>query len=567
MFRLTIIILAFTPLIFNAQNVVAGDASSEKTEKAAEAALKTRLATEETVKPKLIVGIVVDQMRNDFIYRYWNRYSNGGFRRLVNDGFYFKNNHYNYIPTYTGPGHSSIYTGATPRAHGIIANEWYVKKSNTHTYCVLDTSVRSVGSGNKNGLMSPKNQLSSTIGDELKMTSNKKAKVFAVALKDRSAVLPAGHAADGAFWFDEESGNFISSTWYMKELPEWVKKFNEKKLARQYLEGGWSTMNYPEGYTASISDDNNYEGVPNKKDKPVFPYYYKSYIEKNSFGIIRATPFGNSITKDIAIECIKNEQLGKDNITDLFSISFSSTDIIAHSYGPRSVEVEDTYLRLDKDIEEILNTLDKEVGKNNYVVFLTADHGGSDVPKHLIDNKIPAGYLYETKVKKDVQGYLQSVYGDSLILKDVSNEQLFLDEKRIVNAKLNKDEIEEAIAKFLLTINGIAEAYPSKIVKYEGFPINDYRNLLQNGYNHTLSGNICYLMNPAWMDYAEKGTTHGAAYNYDTHVPLLFYGKGIKKGFSFSYTTITQIAPTVCELIQINQPNATTSLPLNDFFK
>ncbi|MGZ3919912.1 MAG: alkaline phosphatase PafA [Bacteroidia bacterium] len=536
-------------------------------ERDAEVTMKQRLAEENADKPKLVVGIVVDQMRNDYIYRYWNRYSNGGFRRLVNDGFYFKNNHFNYIPTYTGPGHSSIYTGTTPRAHGIIANDWYDKKTNSTMYCVQDAGVKSIGTANKSGMMSPKNQISSTIGDELKMTSNKKGKVIGIALKDRSAILPAGHAADAAYWYDEETGNFITSSWYMNELPQWLKDFNAKQLPKKYLEGGWNTMTYPEGYTSSIADDNNYESVPNKKDKPTFPYSYKSFIEKNNFGIIRATPFGNSITKDLTLDCIKNEQLGKDNVTDLFCISFSSTDIIAHSYGPRSVEVEDTYLRLDKDLEEILNYLDKEVGKNNYVVFLTADHGGADVPKHLMDNKIPAGYLWDAKIKKDIQNYFLSAYGDSLILINVSNEQVFLDEKKMAGMKLDRDEVEDNLSKFLLSITGIAEAYPSKVVKYESFEKNDYRALLQNGYNHTMSGNVCFIFRPGWMDYAEKGTTHGAAYNYDTHVPLLFYGKGIKKGTSFNYTTITQIAPTVCELLQINQPNATQAEPLNGFFK
>lgn len=563
-FSISILSLFLTFSIFSQNN---SSNANYKKEVAAENLAKQRLAEEAAARPKLVVGIVVDQMRNDFIYRYWNRYSNGGFRRLVNDGFYFKNNHFNYIPTYTGPGHSSIYTGATPRAHGIIANDWYDKKTNSKMYCVYDADVKTIGSENKSGMMSPKNQISSTIGDELKISTNKNGKVFAVSLKDRSAILPAGHAADGAYWFDEESGNFISSSWYINDLPEWVKTFNAKQLPKKYLEEGWSTMAYPEGYTASIADYNNYESVPNKKDKPTFPYSYKTYLEKNSFGIIRSTPFGNSVTKDLAIECIKNEQLGKDNVTDLFSISFSSTDIITHAYGPRSVEVEDTYLRLDKDIEELLNTLDKEVGKGNYVVFLTADHGGADVPNHLKDTKIPAGYLWEAKVKKDVQVYLQTLFGDSTLLKNASNEQIFLDENKMSSMKLNKEDVEEGIAKFLLTITGIAEAYPSKIIKYGSFEKNDFKALLQNGYNHTMSGNVAYIYRPAWMDYAEKGTTHGSAYNYDTHVPLLFYGKGIKKGSSFNYTSITQIAPTICELIQVNQPNATTSEPLNNFFK
>lgn len=527
---------------------------------------QTKPATKES-KPKLIVGIVVDQMRNDYIYRYWNRYGNGGFKRLVNDGYYFKNAHYNYIPTFTGPGHCSIYTGTTPRTHGIIANEWYVKTNGKKMYCVDDSTVKAIGTITKEGLMSPKNQLSSTIGDELKMSTNKKAKVFGVALKDRSSILPAGHAADGAFWFDESTGDFITSSWYISDLPEWLKKFNEKKLPKKYLENGWTTLYYPESYTASISDDNNYEMIPNKQDKPTFPYFYKSFLEKNNVGIIRATPFGNSITKDLAIECLKSEQLGKDAITDLFCISFSSTDIVAHAYGPRSVEVEDVYLRLDKDLEELLNTLDKEVGKDNYVVFLTADHGGADVPSHLKDTKIPAGYLKEDKLAKDVKKYFQTNYSDTDLLANISNEQVFLNEKKIEELKLNKDEIEQKLSSYLVTITGIAEAYPSKFLKYNSFENNDYKALLQNGYNHKLSGNVCFIFNPAWMDFADKGTTHGAGYNYDTHVPVLFYGNGIKKGNSFNYITITQIAPTICELLQINQPNGCVSNPLNDFFK
>ncbi len=518
-------------------------------------------------KPKLVVGIVVDQMRNDYIYRYWNRYSNGGFKRLVNEGYHFKNAHYNYIPTYTGPGHCSIYTGATPRVHGIIANEFFNRKSGVDVYCCEDTSVRTIGSPSKNGLMSPRRQLSSTIGDELIMSSNHRSKVFAVALKDRSSILPAGHAADAAFWFDDSTGNFISSSWYVKTLPKWLVDFNSKNTAKAYLEKGWSTLYPIESYSSSIADDNSYEVSPNKKEKAVFPYDYKSQIEKNKYSIIKATPYGNTLTKDLAIACLKNEQLGKDDETDLFSVSFSSPDIVAHSYGPRSIEVEDIYLRLDKDIEELLNELDKEVGKNNYTVFLTADHGGADVPNHLLDNKIPAGYLKDKKLTKKIKTYFEHTYCDTLLFTYVTNEQVYLNNKRIEEEKLNLDEIEKKLADFLITVHGIAEAYPSKVLKNESFDKNDYRTLLQNGYNHKLSGNVCFIYNPAWMDYTEKGTTHGAGYNYDTHVPVIFYGNGIKKGETFSYITITQIAPTICELLKINQPNSTIAEPLNNYFK
>ena len=520
-----------------------------------------------SVKPKLVVGIVVDQMRNDYIYRYWDRFGEGGFKRLINDGFYFKNAHYNYIPTYTGPGHSSIYTGTTPRTHAVIANDWHIKSSAISNYCVSDTGVKSIGCTNKNGKMSPKNQLSSTIGDELKISTNQIGKVFSIALKDRSSILPAGHAANAAFWYDEITGNFISSSWYIKELPSWVNAFNNKNFPKVYLTKGWQTLYPISSYSNSLADNNNYEASPIKKEAITFPYNYKDFIEKNDFSIIKSNPYGNTITKDLAISCLINESLGKDNIPDLLCISFSSPDYIGHYYGPRSIEAEDIYLRLDKDIEDLLNTLDEQVGKNNYTIFLTADHGGADVPNHLIDSKIPAGYIKEKYLVSEIKKFFQSSFGDSSIFENNSNEQIFLNTRKINQLNLKTAEVESKLADFLITINGISEAFTSSTLKTQSFYKNDYASLLQNGYNHKLSGNVCYIYNPAWMDYSEKGTTHGAGYNYDTHVPIIFYGNGIKKGNYFQYVSITQIAPTICELLQINQTNGCISDPLNEFFK
>ncbi len=517
-------------------------------------------------KPKLIVGIVVDQMRNDFIYRYWDRYSEGGFKRIISNGYYFKNAHYNYIPTYTAPGHCSIYTGATPKTHGIIANEWFDKKTKTEIYCVYDSLTKPIGTQHKNGQMSPKNQLSSTIGDELRLSSNKKSKVYGVALKDRSSILPAGHAANAAFWFDESTGNFVSSSWYINELPTWLKQFNDLKKSEKYLSTGWNTLYPIQTYSNSIEDNNNYESIPNKQKEPVFPYNYTAYLKKNKYGIIKATPFGNSLTKDIALECIKNESLGKDEFCDLISISFSSTDILTHAYGPRSVEVEDVYLRLDNTLEEILNFLDKEVGKENYTLFLTADHGGADVPNHLKDNKIPAGYIKDKQLVKLLKNYLQINFNDSTLLQNVSNEQVFLNEEKINSLKLNKTELEKNICEFLISQPGISEAYPSDVIKYQSFNSDDYKKLIQNGYKHTISGNVAILLEPAWMDFSEKGTTHGSAYNYDTHIPIVFYGSGIKQGECYQHVNITQIAPTISEILEINQPNGCVSQPLNDKF-
>lgn len=517
-------------------------------------------------KPKLVVGIVVDQMRHDYIYRYWDRYGSGGFKRLIQKGYFYKNTQYNYVPTYTGPGHASIYTGSTPATHGIIANDWFLKNENKTIYCTEDKTVKTIGSESKAGLMSPKNMLTTTIGDELKLSNNQKSKVIAVSLKDRSSILPGGHSANAAYWFDGSCGKFITSTYYMNQLPDWLNHFNQLELAKKYLTQGWNTLYPLSSYTASISDDNHFEKAPNKKEKPIFPYEYKSQIENNDYDIIRATPYGNTLIKDLAISCLKNEGLGKGPETDLLCVSFSSTDYVGHSYGPRSVEIEDVYLRLDKDLEALLNSLDSIVGKNNYLLFLTADHGACDVPNYLIEQKIPAGYIKSSEIEKMTKEFCVSKFGDSLIY-SISNQQVFLNEKKITSLKLNKNDIEKQLADYLITIPGIAEAYPSEILKYQAYPEGWFKHLIQKGYNHVRSGNIAFSYNPAWMEYMEKGTTHGAAYSYDTHVPLIFYGLNIPAGQSVKKVSIVDIAPTLSMLLQISFPNGCNGKPLEEVIK
>jgi predicted AlkP superfamily pyrophosphatase or phosphodiesterase len=516
--------------------------------------------------PKLVVGIVIDQMRTDYIYRYWNRFGEGGFKRLVNEGFFCKNTHYNYVPTYTGPGHSSIYTGAAPSAHGIIANDWFSKETGKEMYCVSDAKAKPIGTTSKNGMMSPHNQLTTTLGDELKLFTNGKSKVFGVSLKDRSSVLPVGHAGNAAFWFDEETGNFVSSDWYVKELPTWLNNFNAKKLPKTYLEKGWNTLYGIETYTNSIADDNKYEKAPSKKEKPVFPYDYKAQIAANSWGILKASPWGNTITKDLSIECLKNEQLGKDDISDMLCISFSSTDYVGHAYGLRAVETEDVYLRLDKDLEELLKVLDAEVGQENYVLFLTADHGAADVAAYLKDLKIPAGYLKEKIMEKELKTFCAKQYGDSLI-SNMSNQQIFLNMPKLWSLKLSQDEVEKTLASKLIQMEGISEAYPSSALKFEGYKGDSFKSLIANGYNHKRSGNVAFSYLPGWLDIPETGTTHGSEFTYDTHVPLIFFGAGIKKGESVKNYYITEIAPTISILLNNPFPNGCTSKPIEEVCK
>lgn len=512
-------------------------------------------------KPKLVVGIVVDQMRYDYIYRYWDKFGNDGFRRLVNEGFFCRNTNYNYVPTYTGPGHTSVYTGTTPAVHGIIANDWYDKKTGKLVYCAEDNSVNGVGTTAVEGKRSPANNLTTTITDELRISSNMRSKVIGIALKDRSAIMPAGHVANAAYWFDGGTGSFISSTYYMKELPAWVQEFNKKELPKKYLSQTWNTLLPIDQYTESIADDNKYETILKGEEKPVFPHDLPKLMAANGgLGLIRGVPFGNSLTKDFAIEVIKNENMGKSAATDFLAVSFSSPDYVGHTWGPNSVEQEDDYLRLDKDLAELLKFLDEQLGKDNVLVFLTADHAAPEVPAYLSDLKVPSGYINEGKMNADLKAYLKQMYGDSLVL-SMSNQQVFLNHKVIEDKKLVLQQVEEDAAAFLQKMEGVSEVITAATMNTTSFTEGS-RYLMQKGYNAKRSGDVLINYMPAWVDYQRTGTTHGSPYSYDTHVPLIFYGWNIKQGSSAEQVYITDIAATLAMMLNIQFPNGCTGKPI-----
>lgn len=515
----------------------------------------------QTQKPKLVVGIVVDQMRYDYIYRYWNKFGTDGFKRLLNEGFFCKNTNYNYVPTYTAPGHASIYTGTTPAVHGIISNTWYNKITGKDQYCVWDNNVTSVGTTAQEGKQSPVNMLTTTITDELRISSNMKSKVIGIALKDRSAILPAGHTANAAYWYDGSIGSFITSSYYMKELPNWVQEFNKKESAKKYLSQVWNTILPIDQYTESLPDDNKYEFIAKGETKPVFPHNLPELMQANGgLNMIRSTPFGNSFTKDFAIETIKNENLGKTDATDFLAISFSSPDYIGHAYGPNSVEQEDDFLRLDKDLAELLKFLDTQLGKNNVLVFLTADHAAPEVPAYLKDLKIPAGYINEGETKALLKKHLNEVYGDTLVL-SFSNQQVFLNRKVIEDKKLVLQQVQDNAAVFLQNMANISEVITATALNNAQFTEGS-RHLMQMGFNAQRSGDVLVNYLPAYIDFSPTGTTHGSPYSYDTHVPLIFYGWNIKQGSSSEQVNITDIAPTLAMMLNIQFPNGCTGKPI-----
>ena len=513
--------------------------------------------------PKLIVGIVVDQMRYDYLTRFASKYGNGGFKRMMNEGFNCKNNHFNYIPTKTGPGHASVYTGTTPKYHGVISNYWYDKELKTSVYCAGDTTVQSVGTAEKSGQMSPHRMKTSTFADENRLFTQLRGKTIGISIKDRGAILPAGHAANAAFWFQGgKEGHWISSTFYMNSLPNWVNNFNASDNAESYFKV-WNTLYDIDTYVESGSDLNNFEGGFKGKETATFPYdlgVLKN--DNNGFDILKATAYGNSLTADFAIAALDGEQLGKDDMTDVLAVSFSSTDYVGHNFGVNSKEIEDTYLRLDKDLERLFNALDAKVGKGQYTVFLTADHGAIDVPSYLQTLKIPAGYLDNAQRKKKFQKFLMDTYATKDIVENISNNQIFLNREKIKALGLNLKEVQEAIVNEQIGYKHISKAYTAHTMGSTNFTTG-IETLLQKGFNQKRSGDVILVNDPAYISYSKTGSTHGSGLNYDTHVPLLFFGKGIKSGYTIKKTEITDIAPTMSALLGISFPNGAIGQPLD----
>ena len=341
-------------------------------------------------KPKLVIGLVIDQMRWDYLYRFNDLYGNDGFRRLLREGFSYENTMVPYTPTYTAPGHTCIYTGSVPSVHGIAGNTWFDRITNKNVYCTDDSSVNTVGSNSVAGKMSPANMWTTTITDELRLSNNFKSRVFGIAIKDRGAILPAGHSANAAYWFDASVGKWISSTHYMKELPGYVNKFNDGDIAGGYMKTTWNTLLAADKYVQSTVDNKIYESAIPGSQTVTFPHDL-SKIVNDKYESFKYTPFAAGFTLEFAKTVVDNEQLGKNGVTDFLAISISSTDYAGHMFGPNSIEIEDTYLRLDRDIAAFLQYLDGKFGKDNYLLFLSADHGVAHIPGFLKEHNIPGG--------------------------------------------------------------------------------------------------------------------------------------------------------------------------------
>ena len=532
---------------------------------AAEAQLKSPAKasnTQSVPRPKLVVGLVIDQMRWDYLYRYNQLYSAGGFRRLLNQGYSFENTLIPYTPTYTAAGHTCVYTGSVPAIHGIMGNNWFNKESNSYMYCTSDSTVTTVGSSTTAGRMSPENMWSNTVTDELRLSNNFQSKVIGISLKDRGAILPAGHSANAAYWYDDAVGKFITSSYYMKELPAWVNNFNEKDLPGSYMKKDWNTLYPMAKYVLSAQDSNAYEIPIPGEISPVFPHKL-SGITKGKFSSFKYTPHAVTYSFDFAKAAVDAEKLGAGTVTDFLALSISSTDYIGHNFGPNSIEVEDTYYRLDKDIADFLTYLDNKLGKGNYLFFLTADHGVAHVPAFLNEHKLPGGYFDDAPLIKELNSSLAATYGIDNIIQGALNYQLYLNTAEIEKKGKDLSAIKAIILKKLRAQPYIVNAFELDQLSNTTLPPTQ-KQMMANGYNPVRGGDIMYTVKPGFFDGGARGTTHGLWNPYDAHIPNVWFGWNVKPGKSNRETYMTDIAPTVAAFLKIQAPNGNVGKPLEE---
>lgn len=503
-------------------------------------------------RPKLVVGLVVDQMRWDYLYRYYDRYSEQGFRRLLKEGFSCENTMIPYTPTITACGHACVYTGSIPAIHGVIGNAWYSRTTRKSVYCTEDSAAYAVGGSDAAGRMSPKNMLTTAITDELKLATNMRSKVVGIAIKDRGAILPAGHTANGAYWYDGVTGNFMTSTFYMNALPAWAQAFNAQQLPAKYLSQPWNTLYPIHTYTQSTVDDKPYEGRFKGKQNSAFPHDLPA-MKGSSFGLLSSTPFGNTFTLDFAKAALEGENMGRGPVTDFLAVSLSSTDYVGHQHGPNSIEIEDTYLRLDKDLADFFQYLDKKVGKGQWLFFITADHGVAHVPGFMLENRMPAGLWDDVQMVKSLNAKVKLAFDINDPVISLYNYQLMLDNEML--AKTGKaEEVKQFIIQESLKTPGIANAFDLGKIGMINLP-EPLRSMMINGYNVQRSGDIMLVLQPGWLDGGNTGTTHGLWNPYDAHIPLVWMGWGIRPGKTNRTTYMTDIAPTLAAKLRIQMPN------------
>jgi predicted AlkP superfamily pyrophosphatase or phosphodiesterase len=504
-------------------------------------------------RPRLVVGLVIDQMRWDFLHRYSSNYQAGGFKRLMREGFSCDNTMISHIPTYTAVGHAGIYTGTYPSIHGIVGNDWYDYQTGKNVYCTEDSAVHAVGGSASAGGMSPRKLLTTAITDELRLSSNFKSKIIGISLKDRGAILPAGQSANAAYWYDDSTGTMMSSDYYMKVLPDWVKQFNQQARPDSYMKDGWRTLLPAGDEENSTADDMPFEASMPGAKTHTFPYTF-NLDSSNKYKVFKTTPMSMAYSFDFAKKTIEAVAMGKGKGTDFLALSISTTDYIGHTFGPNSLENEDAYLRLDQYLADFLLYLDNEIGQGNYLLFLTADHGAAHNPEFLQQHHIQAGVIKFKELMKTLNDSIEVKFKMKNAIGAFQNYQLYFSPEFMAQYTFSIPVVSAFITGYLEKQPGISRAF--LLDKTQEAVLPDVIKIrVINSIHAKRSGHIQIIPESGYFSGSMKGTTHGTWNPYDAHIPLLWYGWNVRQGKTNEEVNMIDIAPTLAALLNIQMPS------------
>jgi predicted AlkP superfamily pyrophosphatase or phosphodiesterase len=517
-------------------------------------------------KVRLVLGIVIDQFRYDYLTRFGDLFESGGFKRLLDDGAVFTNANYIYIPTITAPGHATFMTGSIPALNGIVGNDWFDRETGKNVMSISDSSKQLLG-GQGEEAASPFRLIGSTVGDQLRLSNNGESKVVGIAFKDRAAILPVGKHPNGAYWFNSPSGTFVSSTYYFADLPGWAKEFNQSNRPDKYFGARWDRLLPDTAYQRSLPDDSPYENVSRGNKFPHIIDSNESRPGKIFYENFRESPFANEYTAAFAKAAIEGEKLGQDDYPDLLTVSFSANDSVGHSFGPYSQEVEDMTLRTDRVLSDLFSYIDQKVGLANTIIVLTADHGVAPVPEHSKAIGLGGGRFASAALTAVIQAGLDKRFGTAAWIRATVNSNVYFDYDLIERKKVDRQEIERAGCEAALTFPAIAKCFTRTQLLLGPLPPGGYSEQAVRGFNAERSGDMVMVVKPYFMQRSEIGTTHSTPYSYDTHVPVIFYGADVAAGSYANPSSPSDIAPTLSSLLGIEPPSNTVGRILTEAIK
>lgn len=519
-------------------------------------------------KPKLVVLLVIEQMRYEYLDRFSPHFSSGGFKKLLAEGTQCADAHLNFAYGHSASCFASLSTGTTPANHGIIGNSWYNRKSMSKTNCISDDNYPSIGDDTHDEYqVSAQNLIATTFGDELMLQSFGRSRSYTISIDPMAAVMCSGHRSNGTFWMNEYTGNWMSGTYYNKTLPTWLHQFNDKGFAKLYSNRTWNTFLPIEKYKESSRDDAKFEiGIKNQN---TFPYLLSRMNDPyKPYKFLRCTPFGNTYTKDLAIELIENEKLGKTDYTDFLTIAYTATEEIGNKFGCVSKEIEDTYVRLDFELMFFLNYLETHIGKENFLLIVTSTHGMSISPKYDLQKSMKLGTFKPIETMYLLDKYLDVTFGEDDWIEHYNNLQIYFNRSALRKHNVQLAEIEDDCTEFLSQLTGIQTVIGSVWLSSHNFCSNEIFSYVDNAYNHERSADLFLVLKPGWGEQTtDMVGTHLSPYNYDTHVPLIWYGWKMEPKILKQPIELTDIIVSLCDITKTSKPSMATGKLIENLYK